>query len=116
MFKFPRHLQIKLDGYDNDDPNGGAFMSAGPVPGRKLCMIASNAEGWEHVSVSILGKKDKTPTWAEMNFVKDLFWSEDDVVMQLHPRKTDYVNQHPGCLHLWRPIGQEIPTPPIDFV
>jgi len=32
-------------------------------------------------------------------------------VMQIHPRKSEYVNCHPYVLHLWRPINQVIPTP-----
>jgi len=51
-----------------------------------------------------------------MAFVKDLCWDDDDVVMQLHPRKADYVNDHPHTLHLWRPIDREIPTPPTIFI
>jgi len=26
------------------------------------------------------------------------------------------VNIHPYCLHLWRPVGQDIPLPPVEFV
>jgi hypothetical protein len=48
--------------------------------------------------------------------VKRLFWDGDDVVMQLHPREDDYVNCHPCVLHLWRPTGDAIPTPPADLV
>ncbi|RRJ98264.1 hypothetical protein Ga0100231_005150 [Opitutaceae bacterium TAV4] len=51
-----------------------------------------------------------------MAFLKSLFWSPDDVVMQLHPAEKDYVNNHPFCLHLWRPVGVAIPTPPPTFV
>jgi hypothetical protein len=45
--------------------------------------------------------------------VKDLFWNDEDVVVQFHPAKSTYVNNHPGCLHLWRCTdGREFPTPP----
>jgi hypothetical protein len=47
-----------------------------------------------------------------MCFVKGIFWDEDDVVIQFHPRKGEYVNNHPYCLHLWRPVGITVPTPP----
>jgi len=40
----------------------------------------------------------------------------DDVVMQLHPARSDYVNNHNFCLHLWRPQGQTIPTPPVKLL
>lgn len=35
---------------------------------------------------------------------------------QLHPAKSEYVNIHPYCLHLWRPLEREIPMPPVEFV
>lgn len=46
-----------------------------------------------------------------MCFVKDLFWDGEDAVMQLHPPKSNYVNNHPHCLHLWRPTQAVIPMP-----
>lgn len=70
---------------------------------------------WEHVSVSVqpgMTARPRCPSWEEMCFVKSIFWEEEDCVMQLHPPKSDYVNESPYCLHLWRPIGVEIPRPP----
>jgi hypothetical protein len=58
----------------------------------------------------------RTPTWREMSYVKDLCWDGEDVVMQLHPKRSEYVNNHPHVLHLWRPVDAEIPTPPSIFV
>ena len=69
---------------------------------------SGEAVPWEHVSVSL---PHRTPTWEEMCFVKDLFFRDDEVVVQFHPRKKDYVNHHPYCLHLWRFIGGEFPLP-----
>jgi len=69
---------------------------------------------WEHVSVSV--KEKRCPTWEEMCFVKNLFWGLDEVVMQLHPAAHEYVNEHPFCLHLWKPIAAAIPTPPSILV
>lgn len=64
---------------------------------------------FEHVSVSL---RNRCPNWQEMCFVKDLFWGEDEVVMQLHPAKKDWINNMETCLHLWKPLKQEIPLPP----
>ncbi len=69
------------------------------------------ALAWEHVSVSIVKRPSRTPAWAEMQFIKEQFWGDDETVMQLHPPKADYVNEHPGVLHLWRPTDVEIPRP-----
>jgi len=66
---------------------------------------------WEHVSVSARGR---CPTWHEMHWVKTLFGDDEEAVMQLHPPKSQYVSQHPYCLHLWAPRPGEaaIPLPP----
>jgi hypothetical protein len=47
--------------------------------------------------------------------VKDLFWGDDDWVVQFHPAKSAYVNNHPGCLHLWRPTREQMPMPPHEL-
>jgi len=50
---------------------------------------------WEHLSVTVRrdGKQaERTPTWAEMCWLKDLFWDKTDCVMQLHPPEAEYVN------------------------
>ena len=92
----------------------GSFMVQGPC-GSELGVIAAGGEdtGWEHVSVST---RSRPPNWQEMVFVKDLFWGPEECVMQLHPPRSDYVNCHPYCLHLWRPIDVEIPRPPAILV
>jgi hypothetical protein len=93
--------------------NNGAFLLSSPEPGWSLVVIASDGMGWEHVSVRAhQGKRSRIPTWKEMAHAKDTFWTDEDLVMQLHPRKSDYINVHPHVLHLWRPIDQNIPTPP----
>jgi hypothetical protein len=66
------------------------------------------AAPWEHVSVSTVSR---TPTWAEMCRVKRLFWADDDVVVKFHPRRRDYINEHPHCLHLWRWTAGDFPVP-----
>lgn len=94
----------------------GAFLDVPGPCGRELKIFTSiGDEGvpWEHVSVSL---RNRCPNWQEMCFVKDLFWPEDEVVMQLHPAKKDYVNIHDFCLHLWKPLLETIPTPPIVAV
>lgn len=68
---------------------------------------------WEHVSLRMSSyKTDRLPTWTEMCYAKDLFWEETECVVQYHPPKADYVNNHPFVLHLWKPTDQELPRPP----
>ncbi len=76
-------------------------------------IVASDGMGWEHVSVSF---KDHTPRWGDMCHVKDLFWHEEDCVVQYHPPKSLYKNLHEHCLHLWRPVGGELPIPSPEMV
>lgn len=92
-----------------------------PIGKRALMFVVSSDSdetGWEHVSVHVryLNKKRKvtvrTPTWEEMCLIKDLFWSEEETVIQFHPPKSEYVNNHPHCLHLWKQTGVNQETPP----
>lgn len=101
---------------DNGDDQNGAFMVKAPT-GRLIYIIASNGDGWDHVSVSPAEMFDqKTPTWEEMCFVKDLFFEPEETVIQYHPPRSRYINTHPGCLHLWRPQEASIPLPPMFLV
>jgi hypothetical protein len=83
-----------------------------------IYIISSTNAGWEHVSISCKTKAGKSiiPDWETMCVVKDQFWSAEDCVVQYHPPKSDYVNVCKWCLHLWRPIYQEIPRPPKALV
>lgn len=120
--KFPEQFRYQPD---SPDPIGRKFHSkpgepfgvfkvpALNAPGRRsINLIASDGEatGWDHVSVSVGSKSP--PTWAEMCFVKDLFWDETECVVQFHPPKSDYVNIHPGVLHLWKAAKEPFPRPP----
>lgn len=92
----------------------GAFVI--PCGKTSLQIIASSGDEqipWEHVSIharDYLGMR--TPTWKEMCFVKDLFWEVEETVIQYHPPRSLYVNNHPHVLHLWKPIGLEVTLPP----
>jgi len=91
----------------------GAFLIPGPCR-RELRVIASLGDAnedipWEHVSVSL---PNRCPNWDEMDFIKNLFWDGEEAVMQLHPPRSAWINNHPYCLHLWRPMDGKIPLPP----
>lgn len=91
--------------------NNGAFaIKRGST---YLRVIASDGEGWDHVSVSL---PTRCPTWEEMSFVKRLFFHDEECVMQLHPPASEHINCHEFCLHLWRPQGKSIPQPPGNLV
>jgi hypothetical protein len=106
--------RIRTGYYGSDTGDDfGAFSVVGPR-GELLKIIVSPGDAdpdipWEHVSVSL---KNRCPTWAEMCWVKDMFWEPEETVVQFHPPRSRWVNNHSFCLHLWRPINQEIPLPP----
>lgn len=96
--------------------SGGQGYGYFEIPSRsggkldRLRVIFSGGEGgWEHASISLA---TRPPTWAEMQVVKELFWRDDEWVVSYHPAREAFVENHPNCLHLWRPIDVEMPTPP----
>lgn len=74
-------------------------------------VIVSTGAGWEHVSVSPK-RRTLVPSWEDMCFIKDMFYNDDEAVIQIHPPKKDYVNNMPNCLHLWRCTYKEMVLPP----
>jgi hypothetical protein len=96
---------------DKSYGNNGAFFIPGPQ--ELLKVIVSDQGGWDHCSVHVEGR---CPTWEELCFVKYLFWTPEETVIQYHPAASDYINNHPFVLHLWKPQGVTIPLPPLEFV
>lgn len=107
MFKVPEKYRVKAGPLGSDERygNNGLFMFP-----NGLGAVASDGGGWEHVSVS--PNEARTPTWEEMTWAAEQFWSPDAVLYQFRPAAKDYVNHHPYCLHWWRPIGKKILLPP----
>lgn len=115
-FKVPEKNRIAFKGLKHDALNGH-FKIFLPKNQGHLFAIASNHAGWEHVSVSKIYKGSSAlPNWSDMCRIKNLFWDEEDCVVQFHPPKQDYVNICQYALHLWRPIGIEFPRPPKQLV
>ena len=57
-----------------------------------------NGVQWLHVSFA---RKSRMPTYAEMKMIKRDFIGEDKKAIFVLPKKENYVNIHPNCLHLW---------------
>lgn len=108
-------------GSDKTHGMNGAFEI--PRKGVMITVIASDGrywkrcnlpgQPWEHVSVSTPGR---CPTWMEMDYVKRLFWADDETVIQMHVPRKLHINQHEFCLHLWKPTKTKIPLPPMKTV
>jgi hypothetical protein len=84
-----------------------------PISEVLMCVIVSTGHGWDHVSVS---HRDRIPSWTEMDYIKRIFFKDDEVAMQLHVTSKDHINIHNYVLHLWRPQHTEIPLPPKELV
>lgn len=114
MFKVPEKFRVGVGRLAStaDDGNNGAF-GLELRHGQRAFAIASDGAGWEHVSVS---RTDRCLNWEEMCQVKAMFWGAGDCVVQFHPPESEYVNNHKFCLHLWRPIGVEMPMPDSGLV
>ena len=93
---------------------GSGYFSKGSL--KDATIVWSYGGGWEHVSVC---PKGRTPTWDEMCLIKEMFWREEEAVIQIHPPKSNYVNNMENCLHLWRPIEKysgKLPLPTSIYV
>ena len=104
-----RNLFIEAE--TSNDGMGGHYYDS--VSGKRLNFIFSYQLGWEHLSVSM---PSKTPSWDQMCKMKDIFWNDDETCVQFHPKKEDYVNNHPHCLHIWKPVNEKLPIPPSILV
>lgn len=93
----------------------GTFYLAGPNNTLlKVVLCCGIPESpWEHAIVSPY-LIPRYPKWDEMEFVKGLFFDDKETVIQFHAKKSKEGISfgEPYCLHLWRPINQEMLLPP----
>lgn len=122
--KFIESGRVQLDRTPRTFPGDlwGCFKLLCPITKQRLKIIVAppdvsdqemmewglSGEHFEHVSVS-LGYR--CPRWDEMCWVKDLFFEPEECVMQLHVPRSQHINDHPYCLHLWRPTKTPVPMP-----
>ena len=77
------------------------------INGWRGSVIWSRDDGnWEHVSVSP-DDPNLIPSWEDMCTIKDIFWGDEEDVIQFFPKKSEYVNLVNNCMHLWRPRDPE---------
>jgi hypothetical protein len=96
---------------------GAFFVRDGKTILRVTATAGMTQYPWEHASVCALAYDgERQPTWREMCLVKSLFWDPEECVVQFHPPESKYVNVHPNVLHIWKPWGEPIATPPKELV
>lgn len=110
-FTFLNQYRERLGPYATEDSDRFRGRFRLTIKGMRVIVLASDGMGWKHVSVSLRDYPHTTPSWEMMCEIKDLFWEPQDWVIQFHPAKSEYVNTHPGCLHLWQPTHLKFPTP-----
>ena len=99
--------------YSNVGIDGGNAIIR--MPNWSGSVIWSFGGGWEHVSVAPRQRK-VVPSWEDMCMLKEMFFTDDECVVQYHPPKSENVNNLSNCLHLWRPVRETIPMPPSIMV
>lgn len=102
---------ISFYGSTGDDTCGVFVVRA--MDGQPMQIIASSDMGWDHVSVA---RRDRAPSYIEMDWIKRLFFKPTETAYQLHVPVEDHINFHEHCLHLWRPQRVDIPLPPKEMV
>lgn len=76
-----------------------------------ILSVAREEDGrrWLHVS---LARPERLPSWDDLRMIKDLFIGKDKLAVQVLPPTSNWVNEHPYCLHLFHCLDGAI-TP--DF-
>lgn len=105
-----KRIDLFGDGVLGDEYNGAFRIN---YLGTNWNVIAGNGLGWDHISVS---NPQRIPSWAVMCKIKELFFEDEETVIQYHPKKSEYKNVHPNCLHLWRKQEGEFELPPSFMV
>lgn len=84
-------IQQKIDGFMYRSKSRGlvVIQSMGQELDGKI---------WMHTSYS---RKSRTPTYQDTVFIKENFISGDVKAIMIFPKKSEHVNIHPYCLHLW---------------
>ena len=79
------------------------------LPDCGTCSViwSENENGMEHVSISPK-KRLRIPTRNDMCVLKETFFRDSEEAYEIHPKKSEYVNMVENCLHLWKPIAQQL--------
>ncbi len=65
---------------------------------------------WEHLSVST---SKRFLTNEEIHFIKDIFFNDDEIVIQIYSKNNIVKSKKNYCIHLWKLKTEDIPLPPM---
>lgn len=100
--------QVSLQGF-------GEFKI--PIDEKSYFFVGASTDfGWDHIALRKIVKMERssvevTPIANEVEYIKKLFF-RDEVAIEVHPKKEDYVNLNHATLHLWRPNRNDLIMPP----
>ena len=93
-----------------------------PYDGKVAEFHLFTKKGWEHISIVVHDKfplpANRIPSYEEMVRFKNVIWNNYEVCIQVHPKKSEYVNANPYCLHIWKLTGENYEDASIikDFI
>jgi hypothetical protein len=94
-----RQVHRGMDGAKYMREDGLAVIMSGSV--------AEDGKRWLHVSLS---RRDRLPNWGDIKHVRDVFLGPEKTAYQIIAPKSEWVNIHRYCLHLWHCVdGDPLP-------
>ena len=100
-------LPINPNGWTRvrQDSHGAAYRST-KTQATAICSVDLEADGkrWVHLSVA---HPNRLPTYQELSEARDVFLGEEARCIQVFAPKSEHVNIHKYCLHLWHCLDDD---------
>ncbi|HAO11366.1 MAG TPA: hypothetical protein DCQ51_09400 [Planktothrix sp. UBA8407] len=91
----------------DETSSAGCYRSRNGLAVMISCCRYEDGKNWIHLSIS---RRKSYPTWDEQVHIKELFLGKESKAIQVFPPRSQWVNDHPYCLHLWECLdGFELP-------
>lgn len=89
---------------------GDGFFATGKIHGKQYTVISSVSKEndgniWHHLSVA---SRSRLPSYDVLKFVKATFMRPDKDAIEVHAKKTNHINIHPNCRHLWSCLTADV--------
>lgn len=107
---------------NNEDYNKQTNIENINIPRKKgyynISIIQTN--DWKRIQVSLLNwwhqQLKVFPTWDEMCAIKDIFFNDDEAIIEIHPSDEYKIYEKDYTIDLWKPLNKELPLPNPDLV